>query len=130
MRVLANGSWAEVKQGGIIDALVGDTITVGGVNAPMTHLDGASEVGVTIDGADVLFGAPGRYHLRSQDGFDLFVVACEVACLDRIPGGLQSSGGAQRDKRAILRSVCQHGEFPFNGLADELSSRSFMNHGA
>ncbi len=133
MKILANGIWAAAKNNDVIQVFIGNSISVSndfGAALPMGFLDGAAKEGVTIKSNALTFSAHGRRQFRSADGMnDLTVVACEPGCLDRIPGGT-GQGGAERDKLAILRSVCQHAAFQFDGLADQLISQSFANHGA
>jgi hypothetical protein len=105
MIVLAGDAQGEVKHGGIVEILVGETLTVAG---PMSYVDGAGAGGVVVNGRAITIASPGRRRFRTADGmFDLNVLAVDPAVLQTLPHG-QRTGHGSCDRRMILRSLANH----------------------
>ena len=125
MKVVTGGNACEVRHGGTVEVLVGETLTVG---VEVAYVDGAAEAGVTISGKSMTFSEPGRR--RFSDGrFEFHIVACESAIMARLPNG-QRTGHGNTDARMLLRSICNHASWPFDGYADQIAGRALAPYGA
>lgn len=129
IQFLTGGHAIGIRPGGRFESVVGETVV-----CPMavSYLRGDGADGVAVDGRTLVFSRPGVYRFRGDDQRTEFdVIACEPECFARIPiGTAHGHGGAERDPRAILRSIVQHAEFPFTGRAAELVSRNLRPYGA
>jgi hypothetical protein len=126
MKVVTGGNACEVRHGGAIECIVGETVVA---EQTMAYVDGAPEEDVTIDGTSIVVSTPGRRRFRTADGmFDLVICCAEQAAVERLPDGARTGHGVA-NRRMILRALAREAEW-FNGLASDLDGRWLAPFGA
>ena len=130
---------ARLAPGGTVECLLSETMTVAAPGITGLALRSGPVGGATIDGDAITFTLPGRYHFVVSTATlglgDLYVMACEDACLARIPNGAaedpnwKPQTNADGRKRRILRSLAAYGAF-FDGTAASLINQPLQHYGA